>query len=119
MTPHLVKWDKELRQKGLRVIDINNGNIDTKSAVADNLKKKNKKYPTIWDEDQKICTLYGVNGYPAAFLIGVDGKVIWEGWPNPELKDLESLIQKELAKVKRKPKVDAASGPSTADKVRG
>lgn len=111
MTPHLVKWDKELRRKGLRIIDINNGAIDTKSAVAENVKKKNKKYPTIWDKGQELCTRYGVSGYPAAFLIGVEGKVIWEGWPNPELKKVEALIREELAKVKHETK---ASGSSAA-----
>ena len=60
-----------------------------------------------------------IQNAPDRISRAVDGKVVWEGWPNPELKELESLIQKELAKVKRKPKVDASSGRSTADGPRG
>jgi len=101
MTPHLVKWDKTLRKKGLTIIDVNSGRGDTKKDLAAYVKKNKKKYPTLWDRDGAVCKKFGIKGYPAAFLIGADGKVVWEGWPNAELSDLPGLIAKELAKAKK------------------
>ena len=99
MSPHLVKWDKAYRGRGLTIIDVNNGGIDKRAALEKYVKKQKKSYPTLWDKTGKVCQAYAVRGYPAAFLIGVDGKVIWEGFPVPELASLERLITKELAKV--------------------
>ena len=118
MSPHLVKWDKTLRNKGLTVIDINHGNNDTKKALAAYVKKNKKEYPTLWDKDGRVCKEFGIKGYPAAFLIGADGKVVWEGWPNPELKDLPKLIAKEIRKadkMRRAQKVKTGDAPSNAD----
>ncbi|MCX7717137.1 MAG: TlpA family protein disulfide reductase [Candidatus Sumerlaeaceae bacterium] len=36
---------------------------------------------------------FQVTGYPTAFLIGADGKLIWTGYPGPEI---ESIIEKAL-----------------------
>ncbi|MEE2886306.1 MAG: TlpA disulfide reductase family protein [Planctomycetota bacterium] len=99
MSPHLVKWDKAYRGRGLTIIDVNNGGIDKRAALEKYVKKQKKPYPTLWDKGGKVCQAYAVRGYPAAFLIGVDGKVVWEGFPVPELASLERLITKELAKV--------------------
>ncbi len=101
MTPHLVKWDKRYRSKGLTVLDINSGRMDKQPALAKYIKQHKKTYPTLWDKLGKLCRDYGVRGYPAGFLIGVDGKVVWEGFPVPELKTLEQRIVKELGKIPR------------------
>lgn len=109
MSPHLVKWDKAYRGRGLTIIDVNNGGIDKRVALEKYVKKQKKPYPTLWDKGGKVCQSYAVRGYPAAFLIGVDGKVIWEGFPVPELASLERRITKELAKVAK----------ASAEKVKG
>ena len=101
MSPHLVKWDKKYRSQGLTIIDINNGGIDKQDVLAKYVKKQGKAYPTLWDKDGKVCKSYAVRGYPAAFLIGADGKVLWEGFPVPELATLEMRIALELASIKK------------------
>ncbi len=100
MGTHLVKWNKAYASKGLQIIDIDSGSFDTKAALEANLRAKKKTYATIWDAEDKIIKTYGVRSYPVAFLIGVEGKVIWQGYPIPELKRVERLIKAELAKVK-------------------
>ena len=122
MSPHLVKWDKTLRKKGLTIIDVNSGRGDTKKDLAAYVKENKKKYPTLWDRDGAVCKKFGIKGYPAAFLIGADGKVVWEGWPNAELKDLPGLIAKELAKadaMKKAKQAKKQAKKKTEKKARG
>jgi len=99
MKPHLVKWDESYRKKGLVIVDIDNGKIDTMDKVKASVEAAGIKYATAWDEGAKTCTTYGVKGYAAAFLIGTDGKVVWEGFPMSQVEKKEELIQKELEKV--------------------
>ena len=114
MSPHLVKWDKAYRKRGLTILDINNGSIDSYAALEKYVKKEGKAYPTLWDKGGKVCKSFAVRGYPAAFLIGVDGKVIWEGYPNRELATVQKRIAQELAKVasrkEKKPVVPVDAG---------
>lgn len=35
----------------------------------------------MWDKDGRTCNRYGIMRYPTAYLIGKDGKVIWDGDP--------------------------------------
>ncbi len=101
MSPHLVKWDKKYRPQGLTIIDVNNGGIDKQDVLAKYVKKQGKAYPTLWDKGGKVCKSYAVRGYPAAFLLGADGKVVWEGFPVPELASVEKRITQELALIKK------------------
>jgi hypothetical protein len=100
MVPHLVKWDQAYRSKGLVILDINNGAIDTRSALDHYVKKSKKTYPVLWDQGGKTCRSYAVRAYPTAFLIGPDGKVLWSGIPlQAGVEALEKRIQKALKTV--------------------
>lgn len=101
MKPHLVRWAKEYAEKGLTVIDVDNGEFDKQDALKAEVEKGGVKFPVLWDKGGKTCTAYGIKGYPAAYLVGVDGTVIWEGFPLPKVEEIEKLIQAELAKVKK------------------
>src|SRR5258705_85732 len=100
MKTHLVKWNEAYRRKGLAIVDIDNGNDDTLDKLKAAIEKGGVKYPVAWDEDAKTCTAYGVTGYAASFLIGTDGKVVWEGFPVAKpIEEREALVKKELEKV--------------------
>ncbi len=104
MVGQLAKWHKEFAEKGLVVIDIDNGRIDAQKDVQAHVAKKEIKYATLWDKGGKNCGQYGVRAYPAQYLVGVDGKVIWEGFfaeSEDTSKKVEDLLKKELAKVKK------------------
>ncbi len=58
-------------------------------------------FATLWDKDGANCTKYGIKAYPAGYLVGVDGKVLWEGVPSPGNPEIEKLLKAELAKVKK------------------
>ncbi len=99
MRPHLVRWDKSYRDQGLVIIDIDNGGIDTKEAVTEHIEEDDVPYRTIWDAEGALCETYGVRGFPAAFLLNVAGEVVWEGFPLPNVKKLEELMQTLLEDV--------------------
>ena len=125
MAPHLVRWDTELRAKGLVVLDVDHGGIDEKDVLARYVKDKKKTYPVLWDEDGKTADLYGVKAMPTAYLIGPDGKVLWNGHPMAaqaealQKKILAALEKVDLAALKKKGSVHLATPPGKMPKVGG
>ena len=101
MKPNLVRWHKELAEKGLVVIDVDDGSYDTFAELKKEVEEKGEKFATLWDKDAKTCLAYGIQGYPQAWLIGVDGKVVWEGAPNARIEEIEKAMAAEFSKVKK------------------
>ena len=94
MTPNLVRWDKKYRGQGFRVLEINNGRMDSKKTLLAAVARKQQTYPVLWDEEAYYCEdVFEVKSYPTGYLIGVDGKVLWEGIPYPHMATIEELIQ--------------------------
>ena len=81
MKPHLQGLQHRYGPDGLVVIEVNNGKVDTREALAKELDHLQPNYPVLWDKDGKTCDAYGVTKYGTAYLIGVDGKVRWGGNP--------------------------------------
>jgi thiol-disulfide isomerase/thioredoxin len=100
MKPTLARWHKEYASKGLVLIDVSDGTLDKFDDLKKDVEEKGEKYPVLWDKDAKTCLAYGIQAYPNAYLVGVEGKVIWEGSPTPANETVEKLIAAELAKVK-------------------
>jgi thiol-disulfide isomerase/thioredoxin len=99
MGPVMDKWHADYTDKGLVIVDIDDGGTDDLAEVKEDVAKKSTKYSVLWDKESKNCTAYGVEVFPRAYLIGVDGTVIWEGLPNENLKTIEALMAAEFAKV--------------------
>jgi len=100
MKTHLVKWDETYRKQGLAIIDIDNGTIDKMEAVKASVEKAKVKYPVAWDEGGKTCEAYGIRSYAHSFLIGTDGKVVFEGFPlEDKIEVREEQVKEELKKV--------------------
>ena len=101
MKPNLIRWHKDYAEKGLVVIDVSDGSQDKFDDLKKEVEEKGEKFPVLWDKDAKNCLAYGIQAYPQAYLIGVDGNVIWEGLPSPKNEAIEKLITVELAKAKK------------------
>lgn len=102
MEPHLIRWNKEYADKGFVVLNVNDGAQDPDIAkVKDHLTERSIPYPVLWDKEGKNCKVYGIDSYPAAFLIAADGTVAWEGEPFTQLKDAEKAVLAELGKLKK------------------
>ena len=102
MKTHLVRWHKDYAKKGLVIIDVDDGAMDSFAEVKSHAATDGVKFPILWDKDEKNTRTYGVRGMPSAFLVGVDGKVIWEGFPLAGVGKVEERIKAELKKVKKK-----------------
>ncbi|MEW6743594.1 MAG: TlpA disulfide reductase family protein [Planctomycetota bacterium] len=118
MVPHLVKWNKKWSRAGLRIIDIDNGRIDSKDALAEHIEKQKLAFPVIWDEKGRISQTYEVGVYPTAVLLGTDGNVVWQGVPLNELRKLEKRIEAELRKVKREKRTETVPKAGKDEKAR-
>jgi peroxiredoxin len=104
MKPHLVRWHDAYAAKGLVILDVDDGTQDTLADLKKDVAEHQLPFPVLWDKDGKNVETYKVEGMPAAYLIGVDGTVVWEGHPNAkqsEADKLEAKIKAELEKVKK------------------
>jgi hypothetical protein len=81
MTPHLVKWHEELSDRGLTIIDVDDGGIDRYSDVRLHIRELKIPFAVFYDGLQEVCARYEISAYPTAYLIGADGRVVWEGHP--------------------------------------
>lgn len=81
MTPHLVKWQEKYGDQGFQVLEVDDGMQDPLNAVKRHADELILPYPILHDASGSTCTTYGVQAFPSAYLIGRDGKVVWEGNP--------------------------------------
>jgi len=102
MKPTLARWHRQFADKGLVVIDIDYGFEDTFDDVKKHAVEKGAKYAILWDKEGKNSSAYDIQGFPIGYLIGVDGKVIWEGVPGRKVQEIEKRIEAELEKVEKK-----------------
>lgn len=101
MKPTLIRWHKEFAEKGLVIIDVSDGEQDKFDDLKKEVEDKGEKFAVLWDKAAKVCLAYGIQAYPWAYLIGVDGTVIWEGTPNAKIAEIEKLMASEFEKVKK------------------
>ena len=101
MKPTLARWHKDFSEKGLVIIDVSDGALDDFADLKKEVEAKEEKFAVLWDKDSKTCLAYGIQAYPQAYLVGVDGKVLWEGIPNGKIEQIEKIMAAEFAKVKK------------------
>jgi hypothetical protein len=106
MRDHLVRWDQQYGKQGLVIIEINGGRYETLKNVRELVIEKKIRHAVLWDEDCLNHQNYGVDAWPTAYLIGIDGRVVWEGNPfialhRPKLhRKLKSVIESQLKLIK-------------------
>lgn len=87
--PHLQELHEEYESKGLVILGLSDESSDEVSAFVDE-----KGYTARIAYGSQTKGKYGVNGIPATFLVGPDGKLAWSGHPS-ELNDsvLEAALK--------------------------
>lgn len=96
MAPHLDRWDSELRDKGLRVIEVELGPATPLATLEAHLQRKGVAYPVLHDGDGSVTARFAVKAFPTAFLVGRNGRVIWHGYPTKDLGAVDAAIRKAL-----------------------
>ena len=100
MKPQLQGIQRRFGPEGLVVVEVNNGAFDTREAVAEEIRHQQPNYAVLWDKQGRTCDAFGVTKYGTAYLIGVDGRVIWGGNPlNLSTSEIWRLIHGALRKV--------------------
>src|SRR5688500_19193682 len=105
MRRHLVRWEREYGERGLTPIEIEGGASEPTEIVRASVARQELRHFVLSDQGSRNHESYGITAWPAAYLLGRDGRVVWEGNPNrvvdrpEELADLLALIESELAKA--------------------
>ena len=94
--PHLSHWHEAYGPRGLVVLYVDNGLTDRLPAARDGIAARGMTYPVFYDTEGKALLAYGIRAFPTAYLIGKDGKVIWEGNPLGIEAKVEEAIVKAL-----------------------
>jgi hypothetical protein len=101
MDPVLRDWQASLSPRGLVIITVDSGKDDALEALREQVKEAGQKHAVLWDALDRNVAAYGIQGYPVGYLIGVDGKVLWEGAPCMKAKEIENLIGVELGRARK------------------
>ena len=92
--PHMIQIDQTFRKKGLVLLGIT---YEEKPAVEKFLKTSKITYPVCLDHDMQMVTAYGVQGVPSAYILDVNGRVMWNGQPEALTDEqLEGLLREGL-----------------------
>ena len=82
MRYHLVRWHERYEKQGLVILEINGGKFEALEEVKRGVAENGVKHPVLWDKDNQNHRNYGIQAWPAAYLLGTEGKVVWEGNPH-------------------------------------
>ncbi len=107
--PHLARLAEENAKKGLNVLAITNESRDTVLKYMTQLAAVPLPYTIGYGGGSGN---YPAPGIPQAFLVGADGKVVWQGFP-ADLND--KFLAEELKKVKVTDEMKAAHAQKSLD----
>ena len=101
----MVKWHEQHAAQGLVIIEINGGKFETRQLVRDSVLEQQVPHRVLWDKDCLNTKTYGIKAWPTAYLVGRDGRVVWEGNPSriinrkQEYKKLVELLEAQLKRT--------------------
>ena len=97
MQPHLVRWDRSYRDRGLTIVYVANGAKTTPDALLQAMRSEGAQFPVLLDTTSSTTNTYGVRAFPTAYVLGKDGAGVWEGIPVYDPGAPERAIQAALA----------------------
>lgn len=89
--PHLNDLHEKYFKDGLRVLSFTD---QSQKGIENFQKTTTVKYPSAVGSN--LHQIYGISGFPHAFLIGRDGKVFWHGNPAAEREVMDAKILEAL-----------------------
>jgi len=94
--PHIKQLFEKYSSRGLQIISVSPEDPET---VKPFVRENEMTYTIGLDDNKQTVHAYGIKSIPMAYLIGRDGKVIWQGRP-VQLK--EGQIEEALQTVEKK-----------------
>jgi YD repeat-containing protein len=98
MAPRLDGWDRELRDKGLRVIEVEYGPSTERTILDAHMRQAGTAYTVLYDDDGHVTERFDVGGFPTAFVIDRGGRVVWHGYPTQKPAAVQAALDRALAK---------------------
>jgi len=96
MAEHMQSWHEQWGEKGLVVISVEHGPQSPLQALEARVRSGAPTHPVLHDRDGRNTVLFAVQGFPSAYLLGRNGKVVWEGVPIRDVAALEAKIKATL-----------------------
>jgi thiol-disulfide isomerase/thioredoxin len=96
MAPHMQRWHEQWGEKGLVVISVENGPQTPFSSTEARVRAGTVTHPVLHDAHGRNTELFGVQGFPSAYLLDRNGKVVWEGVPFRNVPALEAKLKATL-----------------------
>jgi hypothetical protein len=84
------------------MIEISGGAYALREESAELAQQSGVRHPVLWDKDNRNHDNYGIQSWPAAFLIDASGKVFWQGNPaqainrEDERQQLQEMLKTQL-----------------------
>ncbi|MCE9589776.1 MAG: redoxin family protein [Planctomycetes bacterium] len=109
MAPHMVKLNKEYREKGVAIIGISLDN--NLAALEQVVKQKGFSWPQACDlQGWKGAAVqqFGVRGIPQTVILTPEGKVAWQGHPAQLEEQLAEAVKKYPVSITPEQKIEEA-----------
>jgi len=98
--PSVKDWDARYRDRGLATVGVHTPETDSEYKI-ENVRKEvpslGIRYPVVTDNDYKTWNSYGVEAWPAIFVLDKQGRVRWLHVGEGSYDETEGVIKKLLA----------------------
>jgi hypothetical protein len=94
--PFVRRWHDAYGPQGFVVVDVDNGLMDAIDAARKGFRERGTPYAVFHDTSGATVKAYAIRGFPSAYLVGRDGKVVWEGNPMGAETALEERIREAV-----------------------
>jgi hypothetical protein len=98
MAPHLVRWEEQWKDAGLKVVEIEYGQATPLEALQAHLESDDVRHAVCYDATGEISSRFDVHGFPTALIVSKAGKVVWHGYPGQDVKGVEAALRRALGK---------------------
>ncbi|TWB38154.1 redoxin family protein [Nitrospirillum pindoramense] len=110
--PHVRQWAAQYKDRGLVVVGVHTPEFAFERDV-DNITRAaatlDVTYPVAVDSDYRIWRAFDNQAWPALYVVGADGRVLYQAFGEGDYDKTERVIRKALA--------DALAAPVTQDPV--
>jgi hypothetical protein len=96
MAPHLDRWHTTWKDRGLRVVKVEDGRATTLDELQAWVRSEGTKYPVVHDAGGVLMGRFGVTRYPTALLVDRGGTILWKGYPSLDPAGVEAEIERAL-----------------------
>lgn len=90
------------------IVEISGGEFATRDESQARVDAQDIRHSVLWDQANRNHKNYEITSWPAAYLIGADGKVVWQGNPArmqarpSEAAEFRRLLESQLKAASKK-----------------